>query len=1425
MSNSAVVGLLRALLVADTAQFDAAMKRTEASTQAWSKNLKSVGAEATKVGKALTTGLTLPLVGLAAGATKLAIDFESSFAGVRKTVDATEPELAKLSAQFRTLAKEIPISVNEINKLAETAGALGVPKEAIASFVEVMAGLGVATNLTAEEAANAIARIQTIFGAAGKDTDRFASTLVALGNAGASTEKEIVEMAQRIAGAGNSVNLTQAQVLSLASAMSSLGINAEAGGSSMSRILIKMNQAVAEGGPALERWAAAAKTTGAAFREAFEKDAAGALTQVVEGLATAGRNQATIVQGLVGKNTTLLDTFQRLSGAGETLRTTINLGNESWEKNTALTDETSKRYATMESQLLLLWNRIKDVGITLGQALMPVLKLVVDAFDALLPMLEGVIDAFAAMPAPLQLVVIAVGALAAAVGPLMLLFGSLAVGSLGTLITAFSEGGIAVVAFTKALTFLSAHPVVLAITALTALGVAIYGIASAGSDLEKEIRTNTDAFKAETSAIDKALQTYDALATKQGLTAAETKRLREATELLAGASGRSVEQFEKEAKGSDTLTTALQAQLKARRDLLEKQIEMQRAKLSEAQSAVNAAQERRNEVLRGEGTVPTFDDATGGRERAMTLGEQAEAELKLRKEIEALAGAVERERAALMAMTGVKREDIKLVDQKTESTKKGAAASTELAGADEKSAKAAAKQAEALEKAGRAMSEAGVADAIAEMNAQMVIANKYGGIAKAQWQKYTDQIDEWLAAGYKVPPLLGEFYVAHYRLLDTQLKVVTSTKGLVAEYKNVWPAVLKIGDAYREANAAVQGWITNAQKGGGVLKDLLRTPVTLPEPPPPTVWYTYAQNLKAAFLGPNGIFTGITAGLADTLAAGITGAQKFSDGFVAIWKGIKQSLTNILADFLNLFLNQFLKGMLGAILGQQGAWGKAFAGLLSSFGTGAASGVAGGVGTAAGGTAAGAGAGAAGGAGAGAGAGIGMVAVGSLAGAGAGGAAGYYVGYKSGSTTKGVLAGAGTGAAVGAIGGPIGMGVGAGVGALAGWYGAKKAGKDVNNLRDAFMAQAGGWENIVARLEEIGRKDLIQDLGFGPKNVGAMKETIGAIQEVFEIADRAAAELKVKQEAWTKTLTQSFGELGQAASAYGTLLPKAVRESIPALLESKDLTAEMRATLTGMAADPTWKQMAESAKGYGIELSALGGKFQEARITEIALQYARDLKMFSEEGSNMTGVLEGMADELSTIYQDAATSGVALPDTLKPYMQKLIEMGLLVDKNGKKIEDLNEVAFKEVEDVGLTQVVDVLKEIAKLLSEGLPKAAKDGAKGMEDELNKAKPRVKVGVDWDDGGGPTRTTTGSSGESDTPPPEIGLSGGTHGQFIDWGSGTDVTLHGRERVMTAGEAIYGAGLGAINLTVISTLDGKEVARNQVRHLPRALQLAGL
>jgi hypothetical protein len=204
---SAVVGILRVLLSANTAEYTAAMKSAADSAKLWSKDLKSIGAQATEVGAALTKSLTLPIAGIAGASLKAAADFQTAFAGVRKTVDATEPELAVMEQQFRDLALAIPLSVNELARLGEIAGALNIPKEAVVDFARVMAELGVTTDLTADAAAQSIGEIQTVFQTAGKETNNFASALVELGNNGASVESKILELANRIASAGKAVGM------------------------------------------------------------------------------------------------------------------------------------------------------------------------------------------------------------------------------------------------------------------------------------------------------------------------------------------------------------------------------------------------------------------------------------------------------------------------------------------------------------------------------------------------------------------------------------------------------------------------------------------------------------------------------------------------------------------------------------------------------------------------------------------------------------------------------------------------------------------------------------------------------------------------------------------------------------------------------------------------------------------------------------------------------------------------------------------------------------------------------------------------------------------------------------------------------------------------------------------------------------------
>lgn len=247
----------------------------------FSSKLNKFGNNAKALGGMMSTFITAPIVGMGAMATKSALSFESSFAGVRKTVDATEAEFAGLEKRFRGLAKQIPVSVDDLNSYGEAAGQLGIKKENIVDFVKVVADLGVTTNLVGEEGAKQMARFANIMGTSQKKFSNFGSTLVDLGNNFATTEAEILQMGLRLAGAGKVVKITEAETLGFAAALSSVGVEAQAGGTAFSKVFIKLASA---GGEELKQFAEIAGKTGAEFKQAFKDDAAGATIDFVEGL-------------------------------------------------------------------------------------------------------------------------------------------------------------------------------------------------------------------------------------------------------------------------------------------------------------------------------------------------------------------------------------------------------------------------------------------------------------------------------------------------------------------------------------------------------------------------------------------------------------------------------------------------------------------------------------------------------------------------------------------------------------------------------------------------------------------------------------------------------------------------------------------------------------------------------------------------------------------------------------------------------------------------------------------------------------------------------------------------------------------------------------------------------------------------------------
>lgn len=367
-------------------------------------------------GKKATLGVTLPIAAASAGVFKFAKDYESAFAGVRKTTDATEAEYQKLSKGIRQMSKEMPASAVSIAQVAEAAGQLGIKKEDILKFSKTMVDLGVATNLTATEAATSLARFSNIMGTSADNVDRLGSTIVHLGNNTATTEREIVEMGMRLAGAGKQVGLTEAQVLGLAAAMSSVGIEAEMGGSAMSKLLVQMKLATTQGGEALDNFAKASGVSASQFKQAFEKDASQGLLMFLKGLKNAsaqGKSAIEILDEMGISEVRLRDTILRAAESNEKFGETLNIANQGWRENTALQKEAQQRYKTTESQLQIAKNKLIDIAITLGTNFLP-------KVNQVLNVVGNFADTLNNMSPTMQSVVGWTALAAASIGPLTL---------------------------------------------------------------------------------------------------------------------------------------------------------------------------------------------------------------------------------------------------------------------------------------------------------------------------------------------------------------------------------------------------------------------------------------------------------------------------------------------------------------------------------------------------------------------------------------------------------------------------------------------------------------------------------------------------------------------------------------------------------------------------------------------------------------------------------------------------------------------------------------------------------------------------------------------------------------------------------------------------------------------------------------------
>jgi TP901 family phage tail tape measure protein len=1271
LANSAIVGILRAILTANTAEFDTALKRSSESAKVWSRDLKSVGQQATQLGASLTKTLTLPIAGSGAAIAKVAIDFESSFAGIRKTVDATEPEFKAMEQQFRNLAKQIPVNVNELNRLGEAAGALGVPKAEIVDFARVMALLGVTTNVTSDQAAESIAQIQTIFKAAGKDTDRFASTLVHLGNNGASTEAQILELANRMASAGNAIGLSQKQVLGFSSAMANVGINAEAGGTAISKVFSDISIAVSKNNEKLAQFAKQAGVSTTEFARRFKEDAAGAVTAFIEGIGKAqaqGQDLNLILDQLGFKEARQARALRDLALSGTNLADSLKIANDGWTQNSALTTEANERFKTVASQLTLLWNRIKDVGITLGNALLPAIKSAISLVTAFIPYLEMMAKGFAAMPGGLQMVVIGLLGVAAAVGPLIYTFGQVAI-SAGALAQAFTKQGIAMRAVAAAAPIFATAMKL----AMGEVGIFIAGLAllTAGFVKLEQAAANRKLQNQVAGAQQDVINRAIAQGADQNIKYAEALAYNNNEYRKLMERGKEFKNEQQRLNGANEALTDGLSDLNA-------QLESAQGKIN--QLSADTKQKLVTAIKSGAFSMEELAEKSGLGDVAMKLfADQVEASGKkaaqAEKKIDDLGDKLaELSKAASEGGMSVAKAHA-LYGSEIESTvKKAKIMGVEIpqnlriiaAAYDDSLTPAIEAFKKALDDVHKSLFDT------AKIQRDTMLE---GIIATAQWSEDTTKLtrDAEFAKVDAIENARDEAIASLRPLRDTNKKVYDQ---MVADIRSnaAKRIAIVLGANQTEGEALDElGFKTKAQLDDiaeaarntyiAVANDGERSAEAVQE-----AWENY-RRAEIARMGPFArSMSELLRSIPTTIIKALVGGGGLAGAATAIGTDFGTRLGNSIVGSLAKNFPKFMASQLGAMLGDLipvvgSLIGPLISKILSKFGPSKAE----------------------------------------LEGRQRIGEFEKDLASQLTDNQKKEAAGRGWAATVIAV-------------------------------RDAYLATGRTVEEAQAAVTR-----LWQSSKKGAAETEAAIEVInGVLNEQKDIQERIAG------------LNDDLTGALNAAKEFGMTLPGNLQASIQKLIDMGRITGDNIALFESLKgeAEFDFKKMESVAEKFGVDLSGLGGKFQQAKLNARVQEIVDAFDTLERGGADVNVVLDGMKDEINKVVQDSLKFGTTIPENMRPWIEKLQESGELVDENGDKIEDIGDLKFAEPLKTEFQKIIDKLQELIDRIAGPLTDAIDDATKDRT---------VKIGV-VTKSGGMTGGGTGEVGVVDAPEASYGWRGG-------------------------------------------------------------------
>ncbi|MFT4091328.1 MAG: phage tail tape measure protein [Asticcacaulis sp.] len=390
-------------------------------------------------------------------------DLESALADVRKVMDFTPESFSRLSNDFLDMSTRVPMTAQALAQMAAAAGRAGVGQKALQSgnedgarkeilqFTEDAAKMGVAFDISAEQAGETMAKWRTAFGLSQGQVGELGDQINALTNLYGGNAASVTDLITRIGPLGAVAGVSAAQLAGMGQLLDAVGVQSEVGATGVKNLMLTLTKGEAATKAQAEAFAALGLNAQAVAKN-MQTDAGGTILDVLQRIQKLSpERQASILTRLFGSES--VGAIAPLLTNLDKLEANFKLTGDSASYAGSMTQEYLSRIATAEGATGLAGNALQALNIKIGEQLVPS---VTELSKRLVPILNGIREWADRHPKLTK----AIAQFMAIGGGLLILFGGIAL-------------GLGVIAFAAGALGLALWPVLAVIAAVAALTVGI----------------------------------------------------------------------------------------------------------------------------------------------------------------------------------------------------------------------------------------------------------------------------------------------------------------------------------------------------------------------------------------------------------------------------------------------------------------------------------------------------------------------------------------------------------------------------------------------------------------------------------------------------------------------------------------------------------------------------------------------------------------------------------------------------------------------------------------------------------------------------------------------------------------------------------------------------------------------------------------